>query len=187
MSLPFDGLENMLPLTKTKSMAKYSTKLNTSIVRWIKLPTVTGNLLRWLKDHTSILKFLSIMKDGAFGMDLRNSIAWPKTFFMTVSMLPRSSNSELFPTIYSLTLVSTLIRWTLSTGMPRDDLWKPFHQANAGGAPNMAPKTVVSANPSLLGNYKTLQLALAVELQKTHPTFSTALLSKHKILGMKTS
>jgi hypothetical protein len=50
----------------------------------------------------------------------------------------------------------------------------------------MAPKTVVLAKPSLLGNYKTQQIVLAVELRKTLPTFSPALLSKHKILGMKT-
>jgi hypothetical protein len=51
----------------------------------------------------------------------------------------------------------------------------------------MAPKTVGLAKPSLLGNYKTQQTALAVELQKTLPTFSAVLLSKHRILGTKTS
>jgi hypothetical protein len=51
----------------------------------------------------------------------------------------------------------------------------------------MAPKTVVLAKPSLLGNYKTQQVVLAVELQKTLPTIYAVLLSKHKILGTKTS
>jgi hypothetical protein len=120
-------------------------------------------------------------------MGLWNSIAHPEILFTIVSMPPRSSNSGLQPIIYSLPPASILIKWILSTGTPLVDLWKSFHQADDDGVPNMAPKTVVLAKPSLLGNYKTQHTALAVELQKTLPTFSAVLLSKHRILGTKTS